>query len=150
MGRLPRRREVVGRLTDVPRNRPRRAFALGRYIAGRVLTTFAGFGDLAALVADLHSSRCAACIESAEAFERRDGFPGGSIRLFVLDDGLVLVRNRRPGRVEAYLHEDVTLARVVQTCGGCPSSWDAWTTGGRYLYLRYRSNASSWALLASG
>ncbi|AUY54639.1 hypothetical protein EH183_32160 [Streptomyces sp. CB01881] len=30
------------------------------------------------------------------------------------------------------------IARVVQTCGGCPSQWDAWTTGGQYLYLRYR------------
>ncbi|MFJ5213659.1 hypothetical protein ACIP98_03000 [Streptomyces sp. NPDC088354] len=30
------------------------------------------------------------------------------------------------------------LARVVRTCHGCPSQWDAWTVGGRYLYLRHR------------
>nr|QIZ02316.1 hypothetical protein HEP87_54470 [Streptomyces sp. S1D4-11] len=30
------------------------------------------------------------------------------------------------------------LARVVRTSGGFPSQWDAWTTGGQYLYLRYR------------
>jgi hypothetical protein len=30
------------------------------------------------------------------------------------------------------------LARVVQTCLACPSQWDAWTTDGQYLYLRYR------------
>ncbi|MFF1597841.1 hypothetical protein ACFVYV_10140 [Streptomyces mirabilis] len=27
---------------------------------------------------------------------------------------------------------------MVQTSGGFPSQWDAWTTGGQYLYLRYR------------
>ncbi|RPE40253.1 hypothetical protein EDD90_3289 [Streptomyces sp. Ag109_O5-1] len=31
-----------------------------------------------------------------------------------------------------------TLARVVETCQACPSQWDAWTTEGQYLYLRYR------------
>lgn len=31
-----------------------------------------------------------------------------------------------------------TLARVVQTCSGYPSQWDAWTVEGQYLYLRYR------------
>jgi len=30
------------------------------------------------------------------------------------------------------------LARVVRTCTACPSQWDAWTTSGQYLYLRYR------------
>lgn len=30
------------------------------------------------------------------------------------------------------------LARVVRTCLACPSQWDAWTTDGQYLYLRYR------------
>uniref|UniRef100_UPI003F495FB0 hypothetical protein n=1 Tax=Streptosporangium sp. CA-235898 TaxID=3240073 RepID=UPI003F495FB0 len=30
------------------------------------------------------------------------------------------------------------LAKVVQTCSACPSQWDAWTTTGQYLYLRYR------------
>lgn len=32
----------------------------------------------------------------------------------------------------------ITLARVVETCAACPSQWDAWTTTGQYLYLRYR------------
>lgn len=30
------------------------------------------------------------------------------------------------------------LARVVRTCLACPSQWNAWTTDGQYLYLRYR------------
>lgn len=30
------------------------------------------------------------------------------------------------------------VARVVQTCHGHPSQWDAWTAAGQYLYLRYR------------
>ena len=33
----------------------------------------------------------------------------------------------------------ITLVRVVQTCPSLPSQWDAWDTGGRYYYLRYRS-----------
>src|SRR5206468_3937780 len=70
-------------------------------------------------------------------------FPGGSIRLLVLDDELVLAHEQHLGPIEAYLHEDVTLARVVQTCHGCPSQWDAWTTGGQYLYLRYRHGEGS-------
>ncbi|MFE9429309.1 hypothetical protein ACFYNO_40925 [Kitasatospora sp. NPDC006697] len=65
-------------------------------------------------------------------------FPGGSIRLLALDDDLLLACDQHLGPVEASLHEDVTLARVVQTCHGFPSQWDAWTTGGQYLYLRYR------------
>lgn len=32
----------------------------------------------------------------------------------------------------------LVLARVQQTCFACPSQWDAWTSGGQYLYLRYR------------
>lgn len=39
--------------------------------------------------------------------------------------------------------QDVTVARVVRTCGGFPSQWDAWTTGGQYLYLRYRHGEGS-------
>lgn len=35
--------------------------------------------------------------------------------------------------------EPITLARVVRTCAACPSQWNAWTTSGQYLYLRYRS-----------
>ncbi|WP_171110616.1 MULTISPECIES: hypothetical protein [unclassified Streptomyces] len=37
----------------------------------------------------------------------------------------------------------LTLARVVQTCHACPSQWDAWTTEGQYLYLRYRHGIGS-------
>ncbi|MFF0139698.1 hypothetical protein ACFYRN_24995 [Streptomyces sp. NPDC005227] len=33
----------------------------------------------------------------------------------------------------------IVLARVVRTCEAVPSQWDAWTTRGQYLYLRYRS-----------
>ncbi|GAA2199902.1 hypothetical protein [Streptomyces bangladeshensis] len=36
-----------------------------------------------------------------------------------------------------------TLARVVETCCACPSQWDAWTTDGQYLYLRYRHGIGS-------
>lgn len=36
-------------------------------------------------------------------------------------------------------HRDETLiARTVRTCQAMPSQWDAWTTSGQYLYLRYR------------
>lgn len=35
------------------------------------------------------------------------------------------------------------LVRVVQTCRACPSQWDAWTTTGQYLYLRYRQGIGS-------
>ncbi|MFE0627014.1 hypothetical protein ACFW3D_08610 [Streptomyces sp. NPDC058864] len=35
------------------------------------------------------------------------------------------------------------LARVVQTCHGYPSQWDAWTVGGHYLYLHYRHGQGS-------
>ncbi|MER5356553.1 hypothetical protein ABT093_40315 [Kitasatospora sp. NPDC002551] len=70
-------------------------------------------------------------------------FPGASIRLLALDDDLLLACDQHLGPVEASLHEDVTLARVVQTCHGFPSQWDAWTTGGQYLYLRYRRGEGS-------
>ncbi|MET9567319.1 hypothetical protein [Streptomyces tauricus] len=53
-------------------------------------------------------------------------------------DDLLISHNQHLGAVETHLHEDVTLARVVQTSGSCPSQWDAWTTTGQYLYLRYR------------
>lgn len=33
----------------------------------------------------------------------------------------------------------IVLSKVIQTCRACPSQWDAWTTDGQYLYLRYRS-----------
>lgn len=35
------------------------------------------------------------------------------------------------------------LVRVVETCHACPSQWDAWTTDGQYLYLRYRHGIGS-------
>ncbi|MGW0647882.1 hypothetical protein ACWD4T_03600 [Streptomyces umbrinus] len=35
------------------------------------------------------------------------------------------------------------IARAVRTCRACPSQWDAWTLGGQYLYLRYRSGIGS-------
>ncbi|MFC9634317.1 hypothetical protein ACFTY8_34945 [Streptomyces mirabilis] len=64
-------------------------------------------------------------------------FPGGSIRLLAFEDELVLAHDQHLGPVESHLREDVILARV-QTSGRFPSQWDAWTTGGQYLYLRYR------------
>jgi len=70
-------------------------------------------------------------------------FPGGSIRLLALDDELILAHDQHLSPVEAYLHEDVTLARVVQTCHSFPSQWNAWTTRGQYLYLRYRHGEGS-------
>lgn len=53
------------------------------------------------------------------------------------------------------------LARVVQTCWACPAQWDAWTTTGQYLYLRYRfgcgtvdaydnDNSNTWADFPTG
>jgi hypothetical protein len=36
-----------------------------------------------------------------------------------------------PGRL-------LRIVRTVETCGGCPSQWDAWTDNGQYLFLRYR------------
>ncbi|MFJ8025526.1 hypothetical protein [Streptomyces sp. NPDC096311] len=65
-------------------------------------------------------------------------FPSGSVRLLGLDDDLVIAHDQHLGAVEAHLLEGVSIARVVQTCGACPSQWDAWTTRGQYLYLRYR------------
>ncbi|MFF7994828.1 hypothetical protein ACFZDG_34285 [Kitasatospora xanthocidica] len=70
-------------------------------------------------------------------------FPGGSVRLLGLVDDLLISHDQHLGAVEAHLHEDVTIARVVQTCGSCPSQWDAWTTTGQYLYLRYRHGEGS-------
>ena len=32
----------------------------------------------------------------------------------------------------------IILVRAVQTCGACPSQWDAWDLNGRAWYLRYR------------
>lgn len=32
----------------------------------------------------------------------------------------------------------IKLTRVVQTCWGCPSQWDAWDSEGTYYYLRFR------------
>ncbi|MFJ8867760.1 hypothetical protein ACIRD6_18630 [Streptomyces sp. NPDC102473] len=65
-------------------------------------------------------------------------FPDGDVRVLVLDGELVIAHDRHLGEVEAHLHEDLTLARVVRTCLASPSQWDAWTTEGQYLYFRYR------------
>ncbi|GGU91028.1 hypothetical protein GCM10010275_30070 [Streptomyces litmocidini] len=35
------------------------------------------------------------------------------------------------------------IVRAVRTCPACPSQWDAWTTDGQYLYLRYRHGIGS-------
>jgi hypothetical protein len=30
------------------------------------------------------------------------------------------------------------IVKAIQTCGACPSQWDAWDENGNYVYLRYR------------
>lgn len=45
----------------------------------------------------------------------------------------------RTPRCNRTVRVGTVLQRVVQTCSGCPSQWNAWTTTGQYLYLRYRS-----------
>ncbi|MEU6762557.1 hypothetical protein ABZ916_08525 [Streptomyces sp. NPDC046853] len=37
----------------------------------------------------------------------------------------------------------LVLARTIRTCHAMPSQWDAWTTEGQYLYLRYRHGVGS-------
>ncbi|MFD8697797.1 hypothetical protein [Kitasatospora purpeofusca] len=72
------------------------------------------------------------------------GFEGGRVRLLGLDGALLVVGpEEHLGGIEARLHEDTALARVVWTCSSSPSQWDAWTTGGRYLYFRYRHGEGS-------
>ncbi|MDX3429691.1 hypothetical protein OG810_29010 [Streptomyces sp. NBC_01693] len=93
-------------------------------------------------------------IRSVREVRHRDGrvdracglafrFADGGFRVLVLDGELVLAHDRLPGVVEEHLHEDVTLAQVVRTCPASPSQWDAWTTDGQYLYLRYRHGEGS-------
>lgn len=41
------------------------------------------------------------------------------------------------------------LVRVVQTCWGCPSQWNAWDADGQYYYLRYRSGRGTIETAAS-
>ncbi|MFE3514334.1 hypothetical protein [Streptomyces sp. NPDC059166] len=69
----------------------------------------------------------------------------GEFRLLALEGELLLTHDGAPAPsgVEACLHEDVTLALVVRTCLASPSQWDAWTTDGQYLYLRYRHGEGS-------
>lgn len=38
---------------------------------------------------------------------------------------------------------EVILVKVIETCGACPSQWDAWDADGNYWYLRYRGNRGS-------
>lgn len=94
-------------------------------------------------------------IRSVSAVEYRDGgtaftaglalgFEGGRVRVLGLDGALLVVGpDGHLGGVEARLHEDTALARVVRTCSSSPSQWNAWTTGGRYLYFRYRHGEGS-------
>lgn len=37
----------------------------------------------------------------------------------------------------------LVLTHTVRTCRSMPSQWDAWTTDGQYLYLRYRHGVGS-------
>jgi hypothetical protein len=32
----------------------------------------------------------------------------------------------------------ITIVKMTETCGGCPSQWDGWTEDGAYFYFRYR------------
>lgn len=38
-------------------------------------------------------------------------------------------------------HPIPPLVRIVETCAGAPSQWDAWDANGQYYYLRYRHSA---------
>lgn len=35
-------------------------------------------------------------------------------------------------------HTEVIIVKAIETCGACPSQWDAWDADGNYWYLRYR------------
>lgn len=37
----------------------------------------------------------------------------------------------------------LVLTHTVRTCRSMPAQWDAWTTDGQYLYLRYRHGVGS-------
>jgi len=32
----------------------------------------------------------------------------------------------------------ITITKMIETCGGCPSQWDGWDEGGAYFYFRFR------------
>ena len=32
----------------------------------------------------------------------------------------------------------ITIVKMIDICGGCPSQWDGWDEDGAYLYFRYR------------
>jgi len=32
----------------------------------------------------------------------------------------------------------ITITKMTETCGGCPSQWDGWDEDGAYFYFRYR------------
>jgi hypothetical protein len=37
-----------------------------------------------------------------------------------------------------HVNDSIVIARTVQTCRAFPSQWDAWTSDGDKLYLRFR------------
>lgn len=77
----------------------------------------------------------------------------GPGRVISIDDaGWAIVDRGRWGRIGVPAEDLVlaelppvthVLARAVRTCDACPSQWNAWTTTGQYLYLRYRSGVGS-------
>ncbi|GHA01275.1 hypothetical protein ACFOOM_12280 [Streptomyces echinoruber] len=66
-------------------------------------------------------------------------------RMQALNETISAILNRRAGGGEIITpdvlaeQQPIVLARVVRTCVAVPSQWNAWTTTGQYLYLRYRS-----------
>jgi hypothetical protein len=32
----------------------------------------------------------------------------------------------------------IKITKIVNTCPGCPAQWDAWTSEGKYYFIRYR------------
>lgn len=32
----------------------------------------------------------------------------------------------------------ITITKMTETCGGCPSQWDGWDKDGVYFYFRFR------------
>lgn len=36
------------------------------------------------------------------------------------------------------MSEKITIVKIEMTCDGCPSQWEAETSDGKYVYMRYR------------